>query len=453
LPDATREVGWPRAPHEQLLTANLQIQLVQTAPASECVVSVVQMDNLTARSAQDGGATSTPGAQRNKKDARTEMSCGPTPQDSNAAASVPDITFSGDQAGQPMFVSMSAPTALAPVGLPESPQSAEETNQKTVLRLGFNPVDGNWFEREVRINTSTLTAVQSTKLATLTGLIPRSSLAYTQTNFSASITVGRNQDDNLNIYDQAELVVGVAKQAVGNLPLSLSYSVSGGWFREPLTLQTSRIQYLVGFEMPTVALTPKIGWEASGSWQYAIYGTAARLGVVKVDATLILRRDDMTSVNLAYDGLGVVGVTPFVFDAVDPTDIASDLSLEYVRTEKPTPDITTSFHDGFSYSFLDRTVSFVFGYSGTAGRFHWDTDVEYDLITHDTDFTIDYGLPVGQGTDFLIHVKYRGDTTKFKDLDYTITSQIQDCTKLTAKYRQVHQEFWLELDPQSCASP
>jgi hypothetical protein len=247
---------------------------------------------------------------------------------------------------------------LAPAGLPESPERGEETVQKSILRLGFNPVDGNWFEREVRINTRTLTAVQSTKLASITGLIPRSSLAYTQTNFSASITVGRNEDDNLDIYDQAELVVGLAKQAVGNLPLSLSYSVSGGWFREPVTLQTSRVQYVVGFEMPTVVLAPKMAWEASGSWQYAIYGTAARLAVLKLDATLILRRDEMTSVNLGYSGLGVAGVTPFLFDAVDPTDIASDLSLEYVRTESRMPDVTTSFHDGFSYSFLDRTVSF-----------------------------------------------------------------------------------------------
>jgi hypothetical protein len=295
--------------------------------------------------------------------------------------------------------------------------------------------------------------VQSTKLASITGLIPRSSLAYTQTNFSASITVGRNEDDNLDIYDQAELVVGLAKQAVGSLPLSLSYSVSGGWFREPVTppIQTSRVQYVVGFEMPTVALGPKIAWEASGSWQYAIYGTAARLGVFKVDATLILRRDETTSVNLGYSGLGVAGVTPFVFDAVDPTDIASDLSLEYVRTESGMPDVTTSFHDGFTYSFLDRTVSFSFGYSGNAGRLHWDTNVEYDLATHNTDFTVDYGLPVGQGTDFMIHTRYLGGTTQWKDLDYTITSQIQDCTKLTAKYRQVHQEFWLELDPQSCS--
>jgi hypothetical protein len=156
-------------------------------------------------------------------------------------------------------------------------------------------------------------------------------------------------------------------------------------------------------------------------------------------------------VDLGYDGLGVVGVTPFAFDAVDPKDLTSDLSLEYVRTESWTPDVTTSFHDGFSYSFLDRTVSFVIGYSQDAsGRLHWATDVEYDLASRETDVTVDYGLPVGRGTDFMIHAKYLGGTTLFKDLDYLITSQIQDCTKLTAKYRQVRQEFWLELDPQSC---
>jgi hypothetical protein len=409
------------------------------------------MDGLSGRSIPDGAQPTTPDAQTDRNDTRTEMSCVATPQDSPATASFPDITLSGRDAGQPIFSPASVPMVLAPASPPESPESGEEAVQKSILRLGFNPVDGNWVEREVRINTRTLTAVQSTKLASITGLIPRSSLAYTQDNFSASVTVGRNEDDNLDIYDQAELVVGLAKQAVGSLPLSLSYSVSGGWFREPVTpIQTSRVQYVVGFEMPTVALSPKIGWEASGSWQYAIYGTAARLGVLKVDATLMLRRDETTSVNLGYSGLAVAGVTPFLFDAVDPTDIASDLSLEYVRTDR-TPEATTSFHDGFTYSFLDRTVSFSFGYSGNAGRLHWDTDVAYDLATHDTDFTVDYGLPVGRGTDFMIHVRYLGGTTQWKDLDYTITSQIQDCTKLTAKYRQLHQEFWLELDPQSCA--
>jgi hypothetical protein len=409
------------------------------------------MDSLSGRSTQDGAETTIPDERTDGNDTRTEMSCAPTAQDHHATATFPDVTFSGDHAGQPMFVPVSAPTVLAPVGLPESPPRAEETDQKTVLRLGFNPVDGNWFEREVKVNTRTFAAVQYAKLATLTGLIPRSTLAYTQSNFSASVTVGRNQDTNFGVYDQAELVVGVAEPATGSLPLSLSYSVSGGWFRESLTpIQTSRVQYLIGFEMPTVALTPKIAWEASGSWQYAIYGTAARQGVLKVDAKLILRRDKETSVNLGYDGLGVVGVTPFAFDAVDPKDLASDLSLEYVRTESRTPDVTTSFHDGFSYSFLDRTVSFTVGYSGDAGRLHWDTEVEYDLASHETDVTVDYGLPVGRGTDFMIHAKYLGGTTLFKDLDYLITSQIQDCTRLTAKYRQVRQEFWLELDPQSC---
>jgi hypothetical protein len=409
------------------------------------------MDSLIGRSTQHGAQPTTPDAQTDRNNTRTEMSCMATPQDSPATASFPDTTLSGRDAGQPIFVPASVPMVLAPAGLPESPESGEETVQKSILRLGFNPVDGNWFEREVRINTRTLTAVQSTKLASITGLIPRSSLAYTQTNFRASITVGRNEDDNLDIYDQAELVVGLAKQAVGNLPLSLSYSVSGGWFREPVTLQTSRVQYVVGFEMPTVVLAPKMAWEASGSWQYAIYGTAARLAVLKLDATLILRRDEMTSVNLGYSGLGVAGVTPFLFDAVDPTDIASDLSLEYVRTESPTLDMTTSFRDGFSYSFLDRTVSFALGYSGNVGRLHWDTNVEYDLASHNADFTVDYGLPVGRGTDFMIHARYLGGTTQWKDLDYTITSQIQDCIKLTAKYRQLNQEFWLELDPQSCS--
>ncbi len=455
LPDATREVGRPRAPQDRLLVASLQMQPVQPVPASECALHVVQMDTLSGRSIQDSAATPIPDAQTDRNDTRTEMSCTPTPQDSHATASFPDITFSGDLAGQPMFVPTSAPPTLAPVNLPESPQSAEEANQKTVFRLGFNPVDGNWFEREVKVSTRTVSAVQSVKLATLTGLIPRSTLAYTQTNFSASVTVGRNQDQNFDIYDEAELVVGVPEQPVGSLPLSLSYSVSGGWFREPVTpLQTSRVQYLIGFEMPTVALSPKIAWEASGSWLYAIYGNAARQAVLKANATLILRRDEISSMNLDYNGYGVVGATPFAFDAVDPKDLVSDLSLEYVRTEHPTPDVTTSFHDGFSYSFLDRTVSFTVGYSHDAGKqLQWDTEVEYDLVTHETDVTVDYGLPVGQGTNFMLHAKYLGGTTLFKDLDYLITSQIQDCTKLTAKYRQVRQEFWLELDPQSCTSP
>ena len=460
-----RQIERAPAQREGLIVTSLHVDALQTAPASTCGPSGVQPDGLNEQSAEDAAETDTPNGEMDDDDVGSELSCAATPAGHQIIARFREVRVPLGGAGPLMIVPVRTPITLAARG---SREGADETGQavptaalwnalgagQVPQRSGFNLVDGAWSDKEYKYGSTAVTGVLYTKVGMGSGLISRNTLTYTQADISASFTLGRNQDTGLDIYDQAELVVGVAEQAVGSLPLSVSYSVSGGWFREPTTPQISRVQYFMGLETRTIPLSPTVTWQASGSWQDARYGTADRQGVLKINTKLILQGDEKTSLNLSYDQLGMFGATPFNFDAVDTNDLTNDLSLEYVRTGTRTPDVTTSFHTGVSYSFLDHTPSLVIGYSEDAAeRLRWNLDVGYDLISHDTTLSIGYGLPIGRGTGFMIRTSYENNTGLFKDLDYLIASQIQDCTKLELGYRQVRQEFWLEVDPQSCASP
>jgi hypothetical protein len=273
-----------------------------------------------------------------------------------------------------------------------------------------------------------------------------------QADGTSTLTLGRNQDKDLLVYDQAELVLGVADRPVGILSTLISYSLSGGWFRQhAVAAETSRLQYVVGLSMPTVALTATTSWEASASWQDAVYGTRMRQSALRLDATYTIVVSEQSSLKLSYDRLGVFGATPFNFDAIDPKFITNDLSFESFRTWVRADDVTTTFHYGISYSFLDQAPVLVIGHKEEAPeRFPWGLDVEYDPVTKDAKVTADSKFAIGLGTDFSVHAIYHTSTGLFDDLDYLLTSHLFDCANLELQYRQVKQEFSLDIDMRPC---
>ncbi len=417
--------------------------------AGECAVGMWPMGRFSLEIAVDGVDPKTDIGQAYLDNFAAQTNCTPARRDCQINPNDPEVMHHA--IGLVEQTSLSVPSArllTSPILL-VSLQSPEDTMQ-IYPRAGFNLVDGPWLDNEFKYHVGALAGILYGKVAALSGFIPRNALTYSQADFTASFTLGRNQDKDLEIYDQAELVLEVSDRPGSTLP---SFSVSEGWFREPLrAVETSRFQYLLGLNAPAVALSGETSWAASASWQDAFYGTGARQGVLRLDGAITIQIDSPSSLKLGYDRLGVFGTTPFAFDAIDPKDLINDLSLEYFRTVVREVEVTSTFHYGVSYSFLDQTPSLIIGYKeDDPERFNWGLDAEYDLVSQDVKLTTNSGLAIGRGTNFSIHAIYHSSTGQFEDLDYLITSQLRECINLELQYRQVRQEIFLEIDSRPCA--
>ncbi len=323
---------------------------------------------------------------------------------------------------------------------------------KTAPRGGYDNVDGVWVDYEYRYSLGVLAGTLYTKFGTTTGLLPLNTLTYTFQNFNATLTVGRTQDKDLNVYDQAEVSVALSSRSPEQSTLSMSFSISDGWFREVVSrVDTTRFTYVVGLDMHQLPLGSSFFWDASASWTDAFYGTGARQGVLQIDAGITDQLDASSSIRLAYDRLSVFGASPFVFDTIESDKVSQDLSLTYSRTGVRGGEVETAYTYGVSYSFLDQSISFDWEYRERApDRFHWGIKAEHDLATGALKLTTDSGLALGWGTEFTVQATdFKTDTGTFKDLDYILTWRVE-CVDYQLKYRQVQGEIWFQVDPRRC---
>jgi len=325
-------------------------------------------------------------------------------------------------------------------------RTSEET-ARSFSRFGYNHVDGLWGDYPYSYNVGGLDGLLYGKYGTLTGLIVRNTLAYVQPGYSVSLTVGRNQNQNQLIFDQAEAVVDTPALRIGTLPLFYGITVRSGWFREPSTgLETSRSRYELRLHTVQMALDARTTFSGSLGLQYAHYGTGARYSVGRGDLTVAYRLDAESSLSLQYRLLDTDGATPFVFDAVPEADKFHTLGLQYTRTYPRTPLITATYSAGVSYNFRDRTPSVNAGFGQRVPEvYHWNLGTEYNLTTRAVKLSTDSGVAIGHGTYVTVQAWYFPQTGQFEDLDLFVTSRLCNCFDLTLKYRHVRQEFWLEI--------
>ncbi len=344
--------------------------------------------------------------------------------------------------------------ALTQQVLTISLQTPEETTKSTP-RGGFDSVDGVWIDYEYKYSLGVWRGTLYSKFGTTSGYLPLNTLAYTRNDFGAVLMVGRNQDKDLNIYDQAELLFSISDRSLEPLPLLASFSLSEGWFREAASaVESWRLKYMVGLQMPPVNLSPQISWEASANWADASYDIGGRQGVMQIDVALTNQLNPSSSIKLGYNRLAVFGASPFLFDTVESDKLSETVSLEYSRTGVRGTAADASYNLGVSYSFLDGTISLEGGYRERASdRYHFGLTVEYDLDTWALKYTIDSGLAIGWGTYFTVQAEYKTETGQFKDLDYILTSRVDDCLDLELRYRQVRQEVFFVIDPHRCDPP
>ena len=324
-------------------------------------------------------------------------------------------------------------------------RSAEET-ARSFPSFGYNHVDRLWADYGYLYSLGSIGGRLYGKYGTGSGFIVNNTLAYRRPSYAVALVVGRNQNADLVIFDQAELTFALGPHRLGMLPVFADVAIGGGWFREIGGLGTSRLQYRIGLSTPSVALGPNTTWQATVSWQDSFYGTGQRYGVVRAASSIVHVLNPRSTLGLNYRAVQVFGATPFVFDAVQAEDIVHELNLQYTLTGNRGPELLTRFTTGSTYYFMDRSVSLNVGYGERVpNRYHWGLGVEYNLSGRFWKISTDTGLSVGRGTYLTVQAIYNTGTRLFEDLDYIIVSRICDCIDLSLTYRQVRQEIWFQI--------
>ncbi len=325
-------------------------------------------------------------------------------------------------------------------------RSAEDT-ARSFPSLGYNHVDRLWIDYGYLYRLGNVNGRLYGKYGMGSGFIVNNTLVYRRQSYALALVVGRNQNADLVIFDQAEVTFALAPQRLGMLPVLADLTIGAGQFSEPASgLGTSRLQYRIGLSTPAITLAPKTTWQITASWQDAFYGTGHRYGVARAASSLVHALDARSTLGLNYRAVQALGVTPFVFDAVDPDDIEHEMNLQYTLTGSRGAEIVTRFTTGSTYYFMDRSVSLNVGYGERIpNKYHWGFGLEYNLVGLFWKISTDSGLSVGRGTYVSVQAIYNTGTRLFEDLDYMIVSRICDCLDLTFKYRQVRQEIWLQI--------
>jgi hypothetical protein len=324
-------------------------------------------------------------------------------------------------------------------------RSTEDTAQ-SFPRIGYSGTDGLWAQYVYEYTAGPVRGALLTKYGIRSGLIARNSLRYRRAPFAIDLTVGRNQDDDMRIFDQAEVVLTQMEQPLGPLPALYTLELRSGWFDEATTgLRTSRTQYGIGFRVPTLTLAPRLTFQGTAAWSEAVYGTGERQGVVRANLALKQELSPGRSLLLGYNVLEVLGGTPFLLDAIDPTDLVHKATV--VHSHSGTRgSASTVFNVGGGYDFRDRAPLVILGYGEElASRYHWGVTAEYNLGTSDTELTVGGGRTIGYGTYATVQAIYHTRTGTFEDLDFVITARLCDCLDVTLIYRQVRQQVWLEI--------
>lgn len=324
-------------------------------------------------------------------------------------------------------------------------RSEEETAQN-FPRLGYNETDGLWVQYVHGYPLGTVRGALLTKYGARTGLIVRNSLTYARPPLSFDLTAGRNQDDDLRIFDQVELTAALAAPSLAGWPVLSTLELRTGWFEEATTgVRASRTRYRLGLRIPLLRLAPGVTLSGSASWSDAVYSTGDRQGVLSAALALTRTLDERRTVSLTYDLLDVSGATPFLLDAVDPADLVNKVALRYGQVGLRGA-ISTSFSAGIGYDFRADSPLLILGYGEQIpARYHWGASAEYTLSTAETELTVGAGRSIGYGTYATIQGIYHTLTRAFEDLDVVITSRLCDCLDATVIYRHVRQEIWLEI--------
>jgi|GEM_PF-1040683 len=328
-----------------------------------------------------------------------------------------------------------------------SMRSGEET-ARSLPRAGYSSAEGVWVDYLYYYDAGSLRGGLYTKYASRVGLIPRNFLRYETPAMVAELTIGRNQDVNSRVYEQAEVTTGVPPRRLGASAVRLGGSFGTGWFREPsAAVETTRSFAQVDLSVPSATLGARATLTGTMTYRYAWYGTGAAMGIVTGNTSLTYRLSERTSFVLSYRVLEVAsGATPFQFDTIPADDLVNEATALLTRSGFRLGPLATTVFGGVSYDFRTTSPSLVAGFSGRDDpRLALTLSGSYNLKSSEFKVTLDAGAQVGLGSRVTVYTVYNTRTGSFEEFDYGLTARLCDCFQVVLKYRQARKEFWLEV--------
>ena len=335
------------------------------------------------------------------------------------------------------FAVLTLPVYVMPLGDPEEKPSV-------IPGFGYNNADGFWLDYLYPYRIGNPRAYAYAKYGMRTGLMPRTFLEYRSVRYTVSLSLGRTQDTNLSIYDQAEVQASLRERQIETHPVWYSASAKAGWFSEKITGVTAmRNLYQLGLRTSSIPLGPLTSLSSSVSWQDAFYGNGTRQGVLSAGLGINHLLSVTSWLQFAYTLVERFGVSPFVFDGI--TDIPHTVSLLYGRAGVRGQASTVS-STGALYDFRSATTTVTIGYiEQVIPRYHLGVTAGYTLGTNILKLTTDSGVSLGYNTYLTVQAIYNVNANAFEDLDYILTSRLCECIDLLLRYRQVRQEIWFEV--------
>lgn len=280
--------------------------------------------------------------------------------------------------------------------------------------IGYNQTDGYWLSLRYPYRLGEVSGELYAKYAQRTGLFALNTLQLDRPGWSLTLRTGRTQVEDpvtrvLRAFSQAEVMAAAGLQPVPGAPLLFAGSLGAGWFHETdSAISTSRIDGTITLATETLRLGPRLTVFASASGRSSSYGTGHQRRVLTTAAELTYRFDEVTSVRLRHDLVAPWGVSPFFFDAVVPASTSS------VTLTRWTAD--SRLQAGVSHNFLVPETKLSGGVGArVSASLYLDLDVVFNVRTQ-----------------------------IWEEIDYAVTYRC-DCLTVAVRYRQVRQEFSLQV--------
>lgn len=315
---------------------------------------------------------------------------------------------------------------------------------RSLPQLGYNSVDGIWIDYLYGYQLAGLQGGLYLKYGMMTRFIARNMLRYERSGYAAELTVGRNQDVEMRIFDQAEVAVTTPRFQAGSVQMRVWAGT--GWFEEQITgLRSTRTYVEAAVNVPSTRLGIST-FSAGYTYRHAWYGIGAVQGVVRGGAALTRPFSPRTSLTVAHTIVEVANGTPFLFDHVLVRDRVNDLSAVVNRSGIRLGAREVQLYGGGAYSLRNGTRSVLAGIIAPDPRgLSVSLGLRYNLDLAELTTTLDTGVQLSPSTRFAVFAEYNARTQTFTEFDYTLRARLCDCFEVSVRYRQVRRELWIQF--------
>src|SRR5207302_1541543 len=271
--------------------------------------------------------------------------------------------------------------------------------------LGYNTLDGAYIEYANSFPVGAWRDEYRIRLATTTGLSAENILSERAADHLWKVDLGRSQVQDVNgtlfNIDRYTLDLEYDRQRLSWVPVDFQVETHAGSYRELATgIAATRAEGLATIATDTFRLGPRLFASAGGLARYDTYGTGQKRTVLEGSAALTSPLSIWASASLSYSGVGVSGGTPFLFDLISPSSVAS-----------------------LSYTYIFG------GFVQSAGA-----NLSYDFLAQQTTLGLNVSMTITPTTALSVSSQYNLATQQMTEVDYALTVRC-DCVTVGLVYR------------------